>query len=98
MAFGLRPVIVASVLIALSASKAPFQCASEADPNRRREEEPGEALYTLAEQFEAKGDRRAQKETLRIWIKSYPTTRFAGQARVDIEAMESGDESAGGAR
>ena len=86
MIFGLRGVAL-SLLLA-SASFAPFQCASEADPNRRREEEPGEALYGLAEQFNAKGDQRARAETLRYLLKKVPTSRFAERARLDLSDAE----------
>lgn len=95
MALGLRSAVMISALIALSASRAPFQCASEADPNHRREEEPGEALYKLSEEFEAKGNRKAQKETLLFLLKSYPTSRFAEQARLDLAAMGGGAGGAG---
>jgi outer membrane protein assembly factor BamD (BamD/ComL family) len=83
---GLRGVAL-SLLLA-SASLAPFQCAGEVDPNKRREEEPGEALYGLAEQFKARGDQRARADTLRYIIKKYPTSRFAERARLDLSDAE----------
>jgi outer membrane protein assembly factor BamD (BamD/ComL family) len=86
--FGLRGAVL-SLLLA-SASFAPFQCASEADPNKRREEEPGEALYGLAEQFKAKGEQVARADTLRYLIKKYPTSRFAERARLDLSEAETG--------
>jgi TolA-binding protein len=86
--FGLRGAAL-SLLLA-SASFAPFQCASETDPNKRREEEPGEALYGLAEQFKAKGDQKARADTLRYIVKKYPTSRFAERARLDLGEAEQG--------
>ncbi|MCK6591214.1 MAG: hypothetical protein HUU21_06260 [Polyangiaceae bacterium] len=79
--------ITLSFLLA-SASFAPFQCASEVDPNKRREDEPGEALYGLAEQFKAKGDQKARADTLRYLVKKYPTSRFAERARLDLNEAE----------
>ena len=88
MIIGLRSAAL-SLLLA-SASLAPFQCSSEVDPNKKREEEPGEALYGLAEQFKTRGDQRARAETLRYIIKKYPTSRFAEQARLDLGEAEKG--------
>ncbi len=85
---GLRSAAL-SLLLA-SASLAPFQCSSEVDPNKRREDEPGEALYGLAEQFKEKGDQRARADTLRFIIKKYPTSRFAERARLDLDEAEKG--------
>ena len=89
----MRPVIpglrgAALSLLLASASFAPFQCASEVDPNKRREEEPGEALYALAEHFKTKGDQKARADTLRYIVKKYPTSRFAEQARLDLGEAE----------
>jgi outer membrane protein assembly factor BamD (BamD/ComL family) len=70
--------------VVAASSFAPFQCASKVDPNTQREDEPGEALYGLAEQFRAKGDAKARAETLRYLIKKYPTSRYAEQARIDL--------------
>ena len=36
---------------------APFQCPSDPDPDKRREETPGEALYDLAGEFKKSGFR-----------------------------------------
>lgn len=71
----------------MAAGSAPFQCASEIDPQRRREEEPAEALYGLAEQFKARGERAAQVTTLRYIVKRYPSSRFAEMARLDLDAL-----------
>jgi outer membrane protein assembly factor BamD (BamD/ComL family) len=86
----LRAAVFGSLFLAASGSLAlaPFQCASKVDPNKTREEEPGEALYGLAEQFRAKGDQKARAETLRYLIQKYPTSRFAEQARLDLGEAE----------
>lgn len=90
MSYGFRAAVIGSALMGLAASNAPFQCASETDPNRHREEEPGEALYTLAEHFEARGNRKAQLDTLRFLVKRYPESRFAERARVELQEIEGG--------
>ena len=86
---GLRVLSAGTLLFAAaaSASLAPFQCAGEAKPDLRREEEPAEALYGLAEQFKAKGATAARVETLRYILKKYPTSRFAESAQIDLEGL-----------
>jgi hypothetical protein len=66
---------------------APFQCASDPDPNKAREESPGEALYGLSLQFEKQGNAQGREDTLRYLVARYPKSRFAGMAREDLEAM-----------
>jgi len=66
---------------------APFQCASDPDPNKAREESPGEALYGLAAQFEKQGNAQGREDTLRYLITRYPKSRFAVMARQDLEQM-----------
>ena len=77
-----RALCVASLVIA----SAPFQCASDPDPARAREETPGEALYRLAEKFRAEGDEKARRRTLHYLVDRYPSSRFAQTARDDLEA------------
>ncbi|AKT40296.1 tetratricopeptide repeat protein [Chondromyces crocatus] len=86
MLVGLRVSFAAVVLVATFAN-APFQCASEPDLRRRRVEDPSEVLFALAERFEAKGERDAQVATLRYLIERYPSSRFAGMARQDLESL-----------
>jgi hypothetical protein len=93
---GLRGLTVGAILLGSSASIAPFQCASQVDPDKRREEEPGEALYGLAEQFKAKGATGARVETLRYIVKRYPTSRFAQAARLDLESLSEPVPASGG--
>lgn len=69
---------------------APFQCASEVDPNRAIEESPDEALFRLSEQFKADGDEKARVRTLRYLVERYPSTRFAKMAEQDLAAMGNG--------
>ncbi len=77
----------ALVMLSAALSGAPFQCSSEPDPSRAIEETPGQALYELAVEFKKNGDERAWRETLQYLIARYPSSRFAGTARRDLEAV-----------
>jgi len=70
-------------------STAPMQCARDPGPDKAMEDEPGEALYGLAEQFRAKGDKDARVATLRYLVNRFPSSRFAEMARQDLEALGS---------
>lgn len=83
---GFRAALGPLVLLA-AVARAPYQCASEVDPDRRVYEDPSEALYDLAGRFEARGDRGAQRDTLRFLVERYPSSRFAHMARKDLEAL-----------
>jgi len=72
---------------------APFQCASDPDPRLAREDEPGEALFALAEKFRGEGDERAWRTTLEYIVHQYPSSRFAQRAKQDLESA-SGDPAA----
>lgn len=72
--------------LVLSFALAPYQCAREADPAKRREETPGEALYGLAMQFREQGNDEAFRSTLEYLIERYPSSRFATTARAELEA------------
>jgi outer membrane protein assembly factor BamD (BamD/ComL family) len=63
---------------------APMQCASDPEPELRRYETPGEALYGLAGRFKSQGDERAWQTTLEYLIARYPNSRFAAMARDDL--------------
>jgi len=76
--------ILAGFMLALGLANAPLQCASEPDHALRREETPGEALYGLAQQFKAKGNERAWRQTLEYLVARYPNSRFAEMARQDL--------------
>jgi hypothetical protein len=70
-----------------SVASAPFQCARNPDPESAIEEEPGEALFGLAEQFREQGNVEGRKSTLLYIIKRYPASRFAVRASHDLEAL-----------
>ena len=73
------------LLLVLSA---PFQCASDPDPNRRLEDTPSEALWRLAERFEASGDEDARRMTLEELVERYPGSREAARAEEALEGSE----------
>ncbi|KYF79527.1 hypothetical protein BE20_49080 [Sorangium cellulosum] len=97
---GIRAALGPLVIFA-AVARAPYQCASDVDPDHRQYEDPSEALYGLAERFKANGDRRAQADTLRFLVERYPSSRFARMARQDLEALgepgaPGGDRAPGG--
>ena len=73
--------------VSLSIALAPFQCASDPDPSKAREETPGEALYGLSKQFHKQGNEQGREETLRYLVARYPKSRFAVMAKEELEQM-----------
>lgn len=63
-----------------------MQCSGEPDPDLRRYETPGEALYGLAQEFKAKGDTKSERATLQYLVAHYPNSRFAKMAADDLSA------------
>ena len=68
-----------------SLALAPMQCQGKQDPDLRRYETPGDALYDLAQRFKARGDDQAYLETLRFLVARYPSSRHAPEARQILE-------------
>jgi hypothetical protein len=67
---------------------APLQCSGDPDPDVRRYETPGEALYGLATQLKAKGNEAGWRDTLQYLIEHYPNSRFAQRAKQDLGQSE----------
>ena len=65
-------------------ARAPFQCASDRDPERRLEDSPAEALWDLAERFEVDGNTGARETTLRQLVERYPDSSEAQMARMAL--------------
>lgn len=59
---------------------APYQCKSN-DPERARDETPGEALLRLCGRFAADGNDDAARRTLEYLIERYPSSREAARAK-----------------
>lgn len=68
-------------------SLAPFQCASEPAADLAREETPGHALKGLADEFDRAGDKEARIRTLQYLVERYPRSKFAEEARAELEEM-----------
>lgn len=83
------PIHTISFAVAIfgSVATAPVQCARSPEPELAIDEEPGEALFGLAEQFRAQGNVEAQKSTLLYIVKRFPSSRFAARAKQDLEAL-----------
>jgi outer membrane protein assembly factor BamD (BamD/ComL family) len=73
------------VAMASSFAVAPVQCSHDPDPNQRMEEEPGQALYELAQKFHDEGNERSRVETLEYIVKRFPSSRYANMAKLDLE-------------
>jgi outer membrane protein assembly factor BamD (BamD/ComL family) len=76
------------VLAATSLLIAPFQCESTRDPNLRREDTAGDALWGLSEKFRQTGEAQARNETLRYLLEKYPSSRYAAYARDELQARD----------
>jgi len=63
---------------------APMQCGHGSE-HGSHEESPGDALYALSQDFHAKGNDIAAKETLRYLVDKYPSNRHAPAARAELE-------------
>ncbi len=64
---------------------APLQCRHDPDPSVRREDSAGDALYALAEDFRARGNDDAAKQTLRFLVERYPSNRHVPAAREELD-------------
>jgi len=65
----------------LAALQAPLQCSHDPDPSERTEDTAGDALWNLANDFEARGDHAAARHTLETLVTRYPSSRHAPAAR-----------------
>lgn len=63
---------------------APLQCGKDPDPSLRMEDSAGDALWKLAEDFQAKGNDGAKRETLQFLIDHYPSNRHVAAAKEEL--------------
>jgi TolA-binding protein len=70
-----------AALLAAVIGTAPFQCGKDPDPNLRREDTAGDALWALADKFEKEHNDAAAKETWQYLVEKYPSSRYAPAAR-----------------
>lgn len=85
--------LAAASLASAVLTLAPFQCAHDPDPNVRREDTAGDALWALAHDFRARHDEAAAKDTLKFLIEKYPSSRHTPAAKEELAALSetSGD-------
>lgn len=82
--------MIKAVALAFALS-APFQCASDPDPEHRLEDSPSEALWDLAARLDREGHAEARRSTLQQLIERYPGSREAQRARDELGVTESSD-------
>ena len=78
---------VALGAFAWAASLAPVQCAHEPDPNLRREDTAGDALWNIAQKFKTEHNDAAAKETLEYLVSTYPSNRHVGEAKEELAKL-----------
>jgi hypothetical protein len=76
-------IVTAGALVA-SLGNAPLQCGHGSDSGVH-EDSAGDALYALAQDFHAKGNEDASKQTLRYLVDHYPSNRHVPAARAELE-------------
>lgn len=76
----------AGLLVAL-ASVAPLQCGHTSDPELQLDENPGDALWKLAQRFEAAHDTAGEKRTLEYLVEQYPASRWAAAAKEKLAQL-----------
>jgi Tfp pilus assembly protein PilF len=78
-----RSLFAAGLALSLMGN-APLQCSRSPDPDLRREDTAGDALWDLAQEFRAKGNEEAAKQTLRFLVERYPSNRHVPAARAEL--------------
>lgn len=86
--------LAAASIASAALSLAPFQCAHDPDPSVRREDTAGDALWALAQDFRARHDVAAARDTLKFLIEKYPSSRHSPAAKEELAAL-SGSATAG---
>ncbi len=84
---------LAAGALAVALSLAPFQCAHSPDPNERREDSAGDALWALAQDCHAHGDTAGERRTLAYLVEKYPSSRHAPAAKDDLAKLGGGEPS-----
>lgn len=85
----IRPALMASAL-ALAFASAPVQCTRTPDPDGRRDDQPGDALWALAAKFREEGNRPASDATLAYLVKQYPSDRHVPAAKEMLSGQTDG--------
>jgi hypothetical protein len=79
--------LVAASVTSAALALAPFQCGHEPDPNVRREDTAGDALWALAQDFRARHDDAAAHGTLKFLVEKYPSSRYTPAAKEELAAL-----------
>ncbi|AKV02224.1 hypothetical protein AKJ09_08887 [Labilithrix luteola] len=87
--------VVGSFALVASLGNAPLQCKHDPDPTMRTEDSAGDALWSLAEDFRAKGNDEAARQTLRFLVDRYPSNRHVPAARAELEGAAPAPSDAG---
>jgi len=74
---------------------APLQCGHTPDVELREDETPGDALWQLAQRFEAAHDAAGQKRTLQYLVERYPASRWASPARDELAKLGGASQDGG---
>jgi TolA-binding protein len=74
-------------------SSAPYQCATDRS-ERPVEDTAPQALWILAERFEAEGNQAARETTLQQLLQQYPSSRYAQRAREELGIADPANRSA----
>ena len=75
---------LASGTLAAALGTAPMQCGHGSEGSAH-EDAPGDALYALSQDFHAKGNDDAAKQTLRFLVEKYPSNRHVPAARAELD-------------
>ncbi len=73
-----------SVTFLAALGTAPMQCGHGSEQGAH-EASPGDALYALSQDFHAKGNENAARQTLRFLVEKYPSNRHVPAARMELE-------------
>jgi TolA-binding protein len=79
---------IAGVLSVAMLANAPLQCGHSSDPNLRHEDDAGDALWSLAMDFRAKGNEQAARQTLEFLVQKYPSNRHVPAAKEDLASAK----------
>ncbi|MGH7281288.1 MAG: tetratricopeptide repeat protein [Polyangiaceae bacterium] len=79
--------MIRAAAVAMLVAIAPIQCAHDPDPNARREDTAGDALWSMAMHFETEHDDQAAKETLAYLVQEYPSNRHTEAAKTELAKL-----------
>jgi len=86
--------LAASALVA-TLGNAPMQCGHGGSTGSVHEQEAGDALYALSQDFQKQGNDEASKQTLRFLVAKYPSNRHAPEARAELDGTTESRTDAG---